>query len=149
MSKELLFDIDMRDPNTQEEKALWEAAYRLGMKNDWTSGRSAIQNGDFIVEEDRLNKNSIKVIDTPEMLEKFFNVGNWCLGVSIMYKDLVFIQQVSGGDEWFTIKRFPDGLIKHFESISWLVVIKNGKFKEYLDRLLSIKSIGEWFGDKY
>ena len=35
-----------------------------------------------------------------------------------------FIEQVNGGDEWLTIKRFPDGNIEDFESISWRHIIK-------------------------
>jgi hypothetical protein len=56
----------------------------------------------------------------------------WCLGTAFVYRDLCFIQQVDGGDEWLTIRH---GLA--FESISWDAVIRKGEFDALLDRLLA------------
>ena len=77
----------------------WERAYEIGMRNGWCSGIFAMQDGDYTIEEDRLNKKSCTVMDDIEDVFTFFKQGNWCLGEAIIYKDLCFIQQVNGGDE--------------------------------------------------
>jgi len=100
-----------------EEARFWDRAYNIGMKNGWCSGRYLEEDGDFIVEEDRLNHNSCIIIDSIEELYKFFKYGNWCLGDAVIFKSLCFIQQVDGGDEWLTIRNFPDEAIA-FESYS-------------------------------
>jgi len=128
----------LRKPTTTEEKDFAKRCYKIGMKNPWCSGKAAFEDGDFIVEEDRLNKGSFCVADSEEELKEFFKFGNWCLGQAIIYKDLCFIQQVNGGDEWLTIKDFEDGAID-FESMSWeLIIEKHGDagFSDLLGRLL-------------
>ena len=129
----------MRKPASVAEKDFAERCYKLGMKNGWCSGRYAREDGDYIVEEDRLNRNSFSVIDDVDTLKAFFRCGNWCLGSAVIYKKLCFIQQVDGGDEWLTIKDFEGGAIA-FESISFKHILKgqdgNKEFDEYLARLL-------------
>ena len=116
------------------EKEFWERAYKLGMKNGWCSGRYAMEDGDFITEEDRLNKNSCSTIAKLESLYRFFKHGNWCLGDSIIYKNLCFIQQVNGGDEWLVIKNFLEGAVD-FESISF-ERMDYKEFRDLINRLL-------------
>ena len=111
-----------------------ERAYQIGMKNGWCSGLYEMQDGGFVSEEDRLNKNSISEIKNIEKLKEFFKNGNWCLGQGVIYKNLCFIQQVNGGDEWLTIKDFPDGAID-FESITFKGIIKRGEFEAFIKRL--------------
>lgn len=108
--------------------------YRIGMKNPWCSGRAAIADGDFITEEDRLNMGSFTIFGTIEHLKDAFDHGNWCLGQAFIYNDLCFIQQVDGGDEWLTIKRFGDEVLS-FESISWKPYINDDSFEEQFSRL--------------
>jgi hypothetical protein len=103
----------------KQEIAFWKKCYEIGMQNGWCSGKYAIADGDYIVEEDRLNKDSVCVIDTVRELIKFFKEGNWCLGQAVIHKNLCFIQQVNGGDEWLTMKEFSDGIVRSFESISF------------------------------
>ena len=43
-----------------------------------------------------------------EELRGFFAHGNWALRQGIVYEDLAFVQQVDGGDEWWTLKRDGD-----------------------------------------
>jgi len=116
-----------------EKKEFWERAYKIGIKNGWCSGRYAIADGNFIMPEDRLNKNSCSTIAHLDDLYKFFKHGNWCLGSAIIYKNLCFIQQVNGGDEWLTIKNFPDEAI-NFESISF-EGMNCTEFKDLINRL--------------
>ena len=53
-----------------------------------------------------------------ESLREFFVHGNWAIRQGILYNDLAFIQQVDGGDEWWTLKRTPEGWVE-FESMSF------------------------------
>jgi len=118
----------------KEQMKFWERAYKIGMKNGWCSGRYALEDGDYIVDEDRLNKNSGSEITDPENLLKFFKHGNWCLGQAVIYKNLCFIQQVNGGDEWLTIKDFDNEAIA-FESISF-ESMDYIEFEDLISRLL-------------
>lgn len=125
-------------PRTEKEKAFALVAYNIGMKNPWASGRAAIEDGDFIVEDDRLNKKNWAVIDSLSELKAFFKHGNWTLGTGVIYKSLAFIEQTEGGSEWLTIKRWPDGEAFSFDSVSFRLIILNGKdkFENYIHRLL-------------
>jgi len=128
-----------RKLKTKEEKEFWEQAYNIGMQNPWASGQADLEYGNPIVEEDRLNKNSCSVIDDSKTLKEFFKAGNWCLGQAVIYKNLCFIQQVDGGDEWLTIKRFSNGKVKDFESVSFERMIKDREFNGYLKAILKAK----------
>lgn len=118
-----------RKPKNEQEKQLLQRCYEAGMKNGWASGKFAHADGDFIVEEDRLNKNSICFIDNIKELKHFFRHGNWCLGQGVIYKDLFFLQQIGGGDEWATYK-ITDEKIEQFESITFGLGIKRGEFEQ-------------------
>ena len=58
-------------------------------------------------------------------LRAFFEHGNWAIRDGIVYRDLAFIQQVNGGDEWWTLKRDGEGWAA-FESISLEAVARRG-----------------------
>jgi len=153
-----------RKLKTDKEKMFWKAAYKIGMNNPWASGKAAIEDGDFIVEEDRLNMDSVTVIEDIETLREFFKAGNWCLGQAVIYKSLVFMQQENGGDEWLTMKRFiPDNEVIDFESVTFMPMAyeyadiegehyqsyrgskekcsKAGHFVDYINRLLKAKRV--------
>lgn len=38
------------------------------------------------------------------MLELFFLRGNWSFQIGAVYRNLAFINQVDGGDEWWTLR---------------------------------------------
>ena len=122
-----------RKAKTDHEKAILLRCYQEGLKNGWASGNFARQDGNFIVEEDRLNKNSISFIDNQEDLINFFKQGNWCLGAGIIYKNLFFLEQTNGGSEW-AIFYINDGEIKQFESYSIYMVLDRNE-KEFIKDL--------------
>ena len=127
-----------RKIETKEEQEMWKQAYKIGMQNGWMNGEFAKEDGYFIVEEDRLNKNSCFVIDDINNLETFFKTGNWCLGQTVLYKNLAFMQQVNGGDEWLTLKMFSDGKMRSFESCSMGLIAEDDgseKFKKFVKGL--------------
>ncbi|MBW1860327.1 MAG: hypothetical protein JRI70_09725 [Deltaproteobacteria bacterium] len=111
-----------------------EECYQIGMRNGWCSGKFAQMDGDYIVEEDRLNKNSFKIYADLEELKDVLSRSNWCLGTSCVYHDLCFMNQVDGGGEWLTIKRFDDEVIA-FESMSMSIIVEAGEFEDTIQRL--------------
>ena len=72
-----------------------------------------------------------------EKLKKFFTVGNWAIRQGVIYKRLCFINQVNAGDEWWTIKKFEDGRLLPFESITWRHFIEDGEFEEEITKYLN------------
>lgn len=67
-----------------------------------------------------------------EELEERIGHGNWSIGTSFYYRDLCFINQVNGGDEWLTIRH---GIA--FESITFGPSIEEGRFASLIRRLLA------------
>ncbi|CAM4052684.1 hypothetical protein L1N85_19930 [Paenibacillus alkaliterrae] len=78
-------------------------------------------------------RKSFHVCETVEDLIEKFQKGNCCLGQVYIYKNLVFINQVDGGDEWLTIKDYCP-----FESITFKAVLRQGNDygAAYIQKLL-------------
>jgi hypothetical protein len=73
--------------------------------------------------------------DDPDMLRRFFQHGNWAIRAAVQYRDLIFVNQVNGGDEWWTLKIDGDRLIP-FESITFRPMCRpGGDFTAFLERL--------------
>jgi hypothetical protein len=75
--------------------------------------------------------------DDVAMLERFFEHGNWGTRSAVMHRDLIFVNQVNGGDEWWTLKALPNGELLPFESITFGPSIGRGEFAAYIERLAS------------
>lgn len=56
-------------------------------------------------------------------LASFFSNGNWAIRQGVLFGDLAFIQQVNGGDEWWTLKRLPDESWLAFESYTMSYIL--------------------------
>ncbi|SEN01072.1 hypothetical protein SAMN05192574_102167 [Mucilaginibacter gossypiicola] len=97
----------------------WEA---IGKKNRWI--REA--------HDPAFDKYMLVRCATAAELEAGLKQGNWCLGQGFHFKNLCFINQIDGGDEWLTIK---DDYA--FESFTFSRIIERGEFKDYLQRLLN------------
>lgn len=67
-----------------------------------------------------------------EELEEQIGHGNWSTGTAFYYRDLCFINQIDGGDEWLTIRH---GIA--FESITFGPIIERGEFASLVRRLLT------------
>ena len=75
-------------------------------------------------------------VDDIEKLAKVFADGNWAIRNGFLYEDLCFINQVDGGDEWWTLKY--DRQTKEyvaFESFTLIPIIENGGFETLIGRL--------------
>lgn len=70
--------------------------------------------------------------DGEAMLAKFFEHGNWAIRAAVQYRDLIFVNQVNGGDEWWTLKITPEGELVPFESITFRPMIARGEFPAFL-----------------
>jgi len=79
---------------------------------------------------------------TIEELKANFLRGNWAIRQGFIFKNLAFVNQINGGDEWWTLKKFEDGETIAFESISFRHIIKQGRtwdgstFEQLIERLL-------------
>lgn len=62
-------------------------------------------------------------IDDIDALREYFERGNWAIRQGVVFGDLAFINQVNGGDEWWTLKRDGEGWMA-FESTSFAYVIE-------------------------
>lgn len=118
---------------TDRQKEFIEMCYKIGRNNHYCSGTADSYDG-LLSEEDCLNRNSFKVYTDLEELKETLSHSNWCLGTSCIYNDLCFINQISGGGEWLTIKRFGDEAIA-FESMSMALICKDGNFEKTISRL--------------
>lgn len=62
-------------------------------------------------------------IDDIDALREHFERGNWAIRQGVVFDDLAFINQVNGGDEWWTLKRDGEEWVA-FESTSFAYVIE-------------------------
>jgi hypothetical protein len=74
----------------------------------------------------------LKRYDDIAMLKAFFHHGNWAIREAVVFKDLLFVNQINGGDEWWTIK-ITDGGLMPFESITWQACLR--EFEEMINRM--------------
>ena len=97
-------------PVTEEEQ---ESLEEICQKNGWLKrGGYAWQDDPWLEEYPY----EFSRVPTLQDLADFFSSGNWAVRQGVLFGDLAFIQQVNGGDEWWTLKRCPDGSWLGFES---------------------------------
>lgn len=76
-------------------------------------------------------------IEDMGVLHRVLSGGNWAIRQGFLYEDLAFIQQVNGGDEWWTLKKSGNDWIA-FESCSFEHTSEN-----YLEFATVIESMHE------
>lgn len=104
------------------DEELREQWYRLGVSNPSVS--AAI--------DPPFTPGSFVGCYSTDELEEQISRGNWSIGTAFYYRDLCFIQQVDGGDEWLTIRH---GIA--FESMTLEPYIEEGRFAQLIRRLLA------------
>ena len=62
---------------------------------------------------------------TVDELTKAFLHGNWAIRQCFTYKNLAFINQINAGDEWWALKKFEDGRLLYFDSITMIRTINS------------------------
>jgi hypothetical protein len=101
---------------------LREAWYALGLANPW------IKEAD----DPAFTRSSFTGCFSVDELQERIVASTWAIGTAFYYRNLCFIQQVDGGDEWLTIRH---GLA--FESISLLPFIERDELASLVQRLLA------------
>ncbi len=106
----------------EERNMLIEEWFRIGLENPWIAAAY----------DPPFTRESFHECHTLIELEERIGHGNWAVGTTFFYRDLCFINQVEGGDEWLTIRH---GIA--FESITFGPIIERGRFVSLVRRLLA------------
>jgi hypothetical protein len=106
-------------------------------KNGWLKRNGYEFKDGFLDEWSEDYEYSFVKTDEIDVLRSYFEYGNWSIRQGILYKDLAFINQVNGGDEWWTLKKFDNEWLD-FESISCGFIIRRfeGRFEKMMEGLL-------------
>lgn len=104
-------------PVTAEEQESLEA---ICLKNGWLKRGGYLWQDDPWLEEYPYEFSRVPTIKD---LADFFASGNWAVRQGVLFGDLAFIQQVNGGDEWWTLKKCPDGSWLGFESYTMSFIL--------------------------
>jgi len=79
---------------------------------------------------------NFKKVETIDELRGCINPDyNVAIREGCILGDLAFVNQVNGGDEWWTLKKFPDGELVAFESVTFGPMIKRDELDGYIKRL--------------
>lgn len=105
-------------PVTAEEQESLEA---MCQKNGWLKRGGYDWQDDPYLEEYPYEFDRCFSMDD---LCDFFRAGNWAIRQGVVYGDLAFIQQINGGDEWWTLKQDGDSWVP-FESVSFQAIAKD------------------------
>lgn len=68
-------------------------------------------------------------------LMNYMSQGNWALRQGFVYKDLAFVQQVNGGDEYLTLIKKNDEKWIAFDSVSVEKSIEKNEFYSYFEKI--------------
>lgn len=91
-------------------------------ENNWLKRGGVVFKEDPFMELDY--EYSFGKYSSVEDLRTLFRHGGWSIRSGFIYENLCFVQQDNGGDEWWVIKKFPDGSLVGFESFSFSHMIK-------------------------
>ncbi|WP_433269000.1 DUF3846 domain-containing protein [Actinosynnema sp. CS-041913] len=101
---------------------LREVWYQLSLANPWIAA----------ADDPPFTRSSFVGCYSVEELAEQIGHTSWSLGTAFYYRDLCFINQVDGGDEWLTIRH---GVV--FESITFMPYIEASTFASLIARLLA------------
>lgn len=104
-------------PVTEEER---ESLIEKCQENSWLKRGGYDWQDDPWLEEYPYDFSRIPTIQD---LADYFSSGNWTIRQGVLFGDLAFIQQVNGGDEWWTLKKLPDGSWLNFESYTMSFIL--------------------------
>ena len=108
----------MNEPKHIKQRELITLWVQKGLNNPWIRQVGSGNPEDDCAFEPRFSEEYFHECKTiKELIEKFKH-GNWILGQAFYYKNICFINQINGGDEWLTLRNNIA-----FESISAEVII--------------------------
>jgi hypothetical protein len=96
--------------------------YQLGRANPWIK----------TADDPTFTRDSFVGCYSIDELAERISAASWCIGTAFYYRDLCFINQVEGGDEWLTIRH---GIA--FESMTLNPSIEDESFESLITRLLA------------
>jgi len=71
-----------------------------------------------------------------EILKMYFIHGNWAIREGILFKDICFVNQVSGEDEYWILKYDAENnKWINFESVNFRDILRDNEFESFIDRL--------------
>jgi hypothetical protein len=97
--------------------------YELGLNNYWIARAY----------DPKFTLNAFFECKTLDYLMEQLKKRNWCVGTAFYYKNICFIEQVSGGDEWLVIR---DDIPFESYSAGYVIEREPDKFKEFIERVL-------------
>lgn len=112
----------MQDVPVSVHKQLVQACQR----NRWLKVHGIVFEEDPDMESDY--PFNFQSVDDLRALREYFSHGNWAIRDGVVFGDLAFINQVNGGDEWWTLKWDGENWVG-FESCSMDRIIRSGKFQ--------------------
>lgn len=103
-------------------------------ENPWLKKFGAIFSEDPYLDMD--SPFSFTRFEDIHMLELFFLYENWSLRTGAVYRNLAFINQVNGGDEWWTLRyQAATNTWQSLDSISFRHIAIHSDFKQYISSL--------------
>ena len=109
----------MKEISQKRKKELIRKWIQIRKMNPWISQLGSRNPEDECAFEEPFGESYFYECRTVDELIDQFRNGNWALGQAFYYRNLCFINQVDGGDEWMVIREDID-----FESISTLPFIE-------------------------
>jgi len=112
------------DRKFESEHFTIEELTKKQQENDWLRNRDE---EDGIYADYPTNDYSYWAYEcmTIDELRRALLYGNWPIRGCFTYKNLAFINQINAGDEWWTLKKFGDGRLLAFESITMIRIINH------------------------
>lgn len=116
------------------EPEIQEALVKKCQENTWLR-----EFGSTFIEDPFLDMDSpfsFVRFDNIRMLELFFLYGNWSFRTGAVYSNLAFINQVNGGDEWWTLRyEAATDTWQTIDSISFRHIAIHSDFEQYISSL--------------
>lgn len=118
---------DIPTPEITEEEMI-----RKCQENPWLKRGGVAFRDDIFLELD--HEYGWQKCETIEELKECLQYD--AIRAGCIFKNLAFTNQVNGGDEWWTVKKFADGELIAFESITARPLIKSGEFEDLIERFM-------------
>lgn len=107
-------------------------------ENIWLK-KGALEEGEESILELEYNYD-LKMCTTIEEFMQFIAFGNWSIRQGVALKNLLFVNQINGGDEWWAIRKQENGRVTAFDSISFYQILSDcgpKEFRIYVKNLLN------------
>ena len=116
------------------EPEIHDALVQKCQENTWLREFGSVFMDDPILDMD--SPFSFVQFEDIHMLELFFLYGNWSFRTGAVYSNLAFINQVNGGDEWWTLRyEAATDTWQTIDSINFRHIAIHSDFEQYISSL--------------